>query len=616
MAQRIKVQDGQVVYEASDSTYDIKVEVNGVVNVTKEVSVGSETAAGSLSSHDGESLVISSDISIDFTTAGVSRLAIGTDGEFILNSNPGTSGQVLTSQGSGSPPVWVDSSGGLATDLSGGLANEIPFQSAPNTTTFDADFTYNAATGELAVGDVAVAGALSSQPGQSLFIAGDISVDFATGGISRLTIAETGEFQLSTNPGTSGQVLTSQGIGSPPIWSDASGTGGLAGGDTNEIPFQSAPSTTAFDAEFTYNATTGELSVGDLTASGSISSHTGESLFVASDISIDFATDGVSRLTIGQSGEFQLSTNPGTSGQVLTSQGIGSPPVWADSTGSGGITGGLANEIPFQSAPDTTTFDADFTYNSSTKVLSVNNLYSNTGESLLIKGDADVEIQTGLANSISITADGEVSINGTTGTSGQVLTSQGPGLPATWFDATTGSIAGGLINQVPFQAGPGDTTFDTNFLYDPLTGTLTVGAEADVAATISTPTNTDIIIAPGTGGETTIQSNVTVSGYVIRSVAPFAAAGSDFASATVLNKDINVISTASASQGVRLPTAIAGMTILIVNNTASDILVYPDSLASSRIDALSTGAGYTLTALSRKTFVCTTTVTLTQWFSF
>jgi len=48
MAQKILVQDGNIIYAASDPAYDVNFGVNGQVNVTKQITVGDNIAAPGL----------------------------------------------------------------------------------------------------------------------------------------------------------------------------------------------------------------------------------------------------------------------------------------------------------------------------------------------------------------------------------------------------------------------------------------------------------------------------------------------------------------------------------------------------------------------------------------
>jgi hypothetical protein len=56
----------------------------------------------------------------------------------LLNGSAGTNGQMLTSAGPGNIPTWTTTTATNATNLSGGAAGQIHYQSAPSTTLFSA----------------------------------------------------------------------------------------------------------------------------------------------------------------------------------------------------------------------------------------------------------------------------------------------------------------------------------------------------------------------------------------------------------------------------------------------------------------------------------------------
>lgn len=69
------------------------------------LSVGS-SAAALITANVGQTMQINSDVSITLTTNSTDRLIINTNGSFSVNATAGTSGQVLTSNGTGSTPTW------------------------------------------------------------------------------------------------------------------------------------------------------------------------------------------------------------------------------------------------------------------------------------------------------------------------------------------------------------------------------------------------------------------------------------------------------------------------------------------------------------------------------
>ena len=101
------------------------------------------------------------------------------------------------------------------------------------------------------------------------------------------------------------------------------------------------------------------------------------------------------------------------------------------------------------------------------------------------------------------------------------------------------------------------------------------------------------------------------SGYVIKSTGTgISAAGTTQGTGTALTKQINLISTAAAGTGVVLPTAAAGLTIIVINGGANALNVYPASGGTI-------GHGGTLNAAlaqpvgSTLTYVATSA---TQWY--
>jgi hypothetical protein len=71
------------------------------------------------------------------------------------------------------------------------------------------------------------------------------------------------------------------------------------------------------------------------------------------------------------------------------------------------------------------------------------------------------------------------------------------------------------------------------------------------------------------------------------------AAGTTIADAFDLTTSINVVTTATANQGVQLPSAEVGDEVDICNFSGASIIVYPDA-AANRINGLNAGGGFTL----------------------
>lgn len=96
-------------------------------------------------------------------------------------------------------------------------------------------------------------------------------------------------------------------------------------------------------------------------------------------------------------------------------------------------------------------------------------------------------------------------------------------------------------------------------------------------------------------GDDVSVGDLTTSGDVVFGTdSSVSAAGSDQGTATAITSTYNIVTAATASQGVRLPTAISGLSITVVNNTSNDIKVYPNT--SGTIDSGSANVAIDLRA--------------------
>lgn len=90
------------------------------------------------------------------------------------------------------------------------------------------------------------------------------------------------------------------------------------------------------------------------------------------------------------------------------------------------------------------------------------------------------------------------------------------------------------------------------------------------------------------------------------------AAGTVLADATLLTGQVNNVSTAAASTGVRLNSNTPlGITVVVRNGGANDLKLYPAS-ASEAINGGSAGAAITLTTLNKQIASCSK-VSSTLW---
>lgn len=111
-------------------------------------------------------------------------------------------------------------------------------------------------------------------------------------------------------------------------------------------------------------------------------------------------------------------------------------------------------------------------------------------------------------------------------------------------------------------------------------------------------------------GDSPSFADLTLTGSLTNSIAGLVtAAGSTQGDATALTKTVNLITTATAGQGVKLPTAAAGLTIKIINTTAVTIVVYPNT--SDVIDGGTVNVGVNLAPYSSVELVAQDT---TDWY--
>jgi hypothetical protein len=112
-------------------------------------------------------------------------------------------------------------------------------------------------------------------------------------------------------------------------------------------------------------------------------------------------------------------------------------------------------------------------------------------------------------------------------------------------------------------------------------------------------------------GNNTVISNLTVTNdatigglLAVSSNDSITAAGTVQANATVLTNNINIVSTVDVNSGVILPIAVAGYRIIIRNNSANTLNVYPNTGAN--INSGSINIPVTLTSAAAVEYFCST----------
>jgi hypothetical protein len=129
---------------------------------------------------------------------------------------------------------------------------------------------------------------------------------------------------------------------------------------------------------------------------------------------------------------------------------------------------------------------------------------------------------------------------------------------------------------------------------------------------VSGTTITGAAISGGTvSGATSVSaSDITTTGGLYLKSATVAAAGSTQANAAAVSDGFTLVSGADGTKGVVLPAAIAGRTVILKNNTAAVLKVWPAS--GDGINAITVDSNFTMTNLTACMYVAYDSTT---WYS-
>lgn len=110
---------------------------------------------------------------------------------------------------------------------------------------------------------------------------------------------------------------------------------------------------------------------------------------------------------------------------------------------------------------------------------------------------------------------------------------------------------------------------------------------------------------------TSITNSGPTTGAIRLPVASVAAAGTNQGTAAALSEGINVVTGADDTKGVVLPTAVAGMVVIVKNTVSGKTLkLYPASGAA--VNAVAANGSYDLGSVLSTLLVASST---TQWYS-
>jgi sugar lactone lactonase YvrE len=327
---------------------------------------------------------------------------------------------------------------------------------------------------------------------------------------------------------------------------------------------------------------------------------------------VNLSADGLTMWILGASGDDITQYALGTAWNVSTAVFENSFYIgFEDNNSQGLFIDSTANNRVYVLGTGT---DVVYQYNTATNSISAVTDVFNTTSNARVQGNLAVQ---GNAN-----IDGALTAQGSFTTASNITASGTISVAASaTFSTTTGNIAiGTSLTSGTWTAG-GTSGTGTITL-----GRSTLGQTTDIqaGATASGSTKAINIGTAGLSGSTTAinigsavsgaTSTTTLNGLVIDSIsAAVSAAGTTQGTATALVSNINNVTVVTAAAaGVRLPTAVAGMRILIRNSDSLDMLsIYPAT--GGTINALSANAAFTIIAGATIELVATTT---TQWYTF
>lgn len=248
----------------------------------------------------------------------------------------GTSGYLFQTNGAGSAPSWVAPSGltvGYATNISGGVAGAVPYQSAVGTT----GFTAAGSSGQVLLSGGTGTPTWANQSTLSVGFSNNLNGGAAGSLVYQTASNTTGFIATSTN----GYVLTM--VAGSPAWAALPATGVTITDDTTTnatryLTFTSATSgnitgENVSSTKLQFNPSTGALTATSLTPTNALAEiygGTAQSSYTTGDILYASATNTLSKLAAG------------TNGYILTM--VSGVPAWQPNTGgvtsfSAGTTG-------------------------------------------------------------------------------------------------------------------------------------------------------------------------------------------------------------------------------------------------------------------------------------
>ena len=387
-----------------------------------------------------------------------------------------------------------------ATNIAGGTAGQIAYQTAPGATGFAGPGT----AGQILVSAGAAAPSYTST--------GSIYVGFANkannviGGTAGQLIYNSGVDTTSfVGPGTAGQILVSAGAAAP-VYTN---TGSLYVGNAATANVLNAGNTSTQQVGFAANVMAG--------ATGSIVYQTGAN---ATGM-LALGTSGFV-LTAGGSAPQYTSTGSLYVGNAATANVLNAGNTSTQQVGfAANVLGGAANQIPYQSGANATTFGAGLTYDGTTlatgnvSVTGTTNATSTTTGAFKVVGGAGIGGNLFVGGSAYLT--GDLYVDGTSFTVNSTSIATGDKTITLGTATTSAALASNSGIQIGTVASPYAT-----WLYDGSANWVSAGPNAGgikaTSATSANSTNTgalQVVGGVGVGGGMFVGGVVTATNVFV-----------------------------------------------------------------------------------------------------
>ena len=341
---------GQLVYQSSaDTTGFVGPGTSGQLLVSAGTSAPVYTNTGSI-------YVQNATISTNIRAGATGSIPYQSGASATTFLDIGTNGYVLTSNGT--VPIWAGLSGlsagnsTTATNLAGGTAGQVPYQTASGSTSFYGPGT----AGQLLVSAGTSAPTYTST--SSIYVNSSVNAETLRGGTTgQLVYQSSADTTGFVGPGTSGQLLVSAGAGAPTYTSTSSiyvnssvNAETLRGGTTGQLVYQSSADTTGFVGPGTYGQFLMSTGASSPVYQSTLTS-VGSSILVTGDSASINTTSGALQIVNGGLGV----GGGGYFGGIVTATNfVGSLVGTASSANN--LTGGAGGSLPYQSGAGVTVY--------------------------------------------------------------------------------------------------------------------------------------------------------------------------------------------------------------------------------------------------------------------